>query len=76
MAWTDKPSEAQLGTIYSWIRWEMTNEQAQKAVAWLGNNANRKTASDEMQRLKKLKDNRKLNKAKCFESDIWEGFEL
>lgn len=75
MAWTDKPTEAQLGTIYGWIRWNMTNTMAQEAVAWLGENADRKAVSDEMQRLKKLKDSRQLNKTNCFESEVWEGFE-
>ena len=75
MSWSDKPTEAQLGTIFSWIRWEVSNEQARKAMAWLENNADRRAVSAEMVRLKALKDKRLLSDAKCFQSEIWEGFE-
>lgn len=74
MAWGDKPTEIQLGTIYSWIRWELSNDEARRAVAWLENNANRRAVSAEMARLKYLKDKRLLDASKCFQSEIWEGF--
>lgn len=76
MAWTDKPTEAQIGTLFQWLKWQMTDDQARKAVYWLADNANRREVSDEMGRLKELKDKRLLDRNKCFESDIWEGFEL
>ena len=75
MAWGDKPTETQLGTIFSWIRWEVSNEEARRAVAWLENNADRRAVSAEMARLKALKDKRLLDASKCFQSEIWEGFE-
>lgn len=74
MAWRDKPTEIQLGTIFSWIRWEVSNEEARRAVAWLENNADRGAVSKEMTRLKALKDKRLLDASKCFQSEIWEGF--
>lgn len=76
MAWTDKPTESQLGVVFQWFRWQMSNEQARKAIAWLAENADRRAVSNEMGRLKELKDKRLLDRNKCFESDIWEGFEL
>ena len=74
MVWSDKPTDAQLYRVYSWIRWEMTNEQAQKAIAWLEETATRRDVSLEMTRLKELKEKRLLDGKNCFESQIWEGF--
>lgn len=75
MAWSDEPTEQQLGTIYSWIRWCMSNEQAQKAVAYLQNYATRREVSAEMTRLKALRLQHRLDADTCFSSEIWEGFE-
>ena len=75
MGWSDEPSELQLGTIYSWLKWEMSNNKARKAVAWLQNNATRRDVSYEMKRLKDLKQKRLLDASNCFKSEIWEGFE-
>lgn len=74
MTWSDEPTEMQLGTIYSWIRWHMTNEEARKAVAWLEKTATRREVSYEMRRLKALKDKRLLDASKCFDSELWEGY--
>lgn len=74
MTWSDEPTHLQLGTIYSWFRWEMSLDKAQEAVSWLEQNATRREVSYEMRRLKELKDKKLLSEAKCFESDIWEGF--
>lgn len=76
MAWTDEPSETQLGTIYSWLRWHMSNDEARKAVLHLKNTATRREVSYEMVRLKELKEKRLLDADTCFRSDIWEGLEL
>lgn len=75
MAWSDEPTETQLRTIYSWFSWEMDRELAVKAVSWLQKTATRSEVSTEMSRLKKLKEKRLLDFVKCFESEIWEGFE-
>ena len=75
MSWSDKPTEAQLGLVYSWIRWKMPNEIASKAVSWLEDNADRKAVSNEIKRLKDLNDRHILDREKCFESEVWEGFD-
>lgn len=75
MAWSDEPTEAQLGTIYSWLRWEMTNEKAAAAIKYLENTATRRDVSYEMKRLKALKDKRLLDGNNCFQSEIWERFD-
>jgi len=75
MAWSDEPTEAQLGTIYSWFKWEMSNEKAAAAIEYLENTATRRDVSFEMRRLKNLKEKRLLDASKCFESEIWERFD-
>lgn len=77
MAWSDEPTKAQLDRIYYWLNWEtrIATEKAKEAANWLGENATRKEVSDEMQRLKRLKDKKTLSLDNCFDSPIWEGFE-
>lgn len=74
MSWSDEPTEMQLGTIYSWLRWHMTNDEAKEAVEFLENSATRREVSYEMKRLKALRDKRLLDGNNCFEGEIWEGF--
>lgn len=74
MSWNDKPSEAQLGIIYKWLRWEMPNSKASEAVNWLEDHATRKEVSLEMDRLKKLRDSRRITKESCFDSAVWKGY--
>lgn len=71
----NKPTEMQLGTLYSWLKWVVDQDKAKQAVAWLENNATRRAVSAEMARLKVLKDKQLLDAPKCFKSEIWEGFE-
>lgn len=75
MAYDNRPTEAQIGTLFSWIRWEMTNAQASMAVKWLQNNATRREVSAEMARIKALKDKRALNAENCFEGAIWNNYQ-
>ena len=75
MAWDNRPTEAQIGTLFSWIRWEMPNAQASMAVKWLQNNATRREVSAEMARIKALKDKRALNAENCFEGAIWNNYQ-
>ena len=70
-----KPTEMQLGTIYSWLRWIVPRDEAKAAVSWLEKTATRREVSAEMTRLKSLKDKRLLDAPKCFTGKIWEGFE-
>lgn len=74
MSWNDKPSDAQLGVVFNWLRWEMPTVEASDAVKWLEGHATKKEVSLEMNRLKKLKDSRKINHDSCFNSAIWEGY--
>lgn len=74
MAWSDDPTDMQLGVIYSWIRWLMPNEKASAAVAYLGQSATRRDVSDEIKRLKLLKDKKKLDLDSLFNGAIWEGY--
>lgn len=71
----NKPTELQLGTLYSWLKWIVDQNKARQAVAWLENNATRRAVSAEMARLKVLKDKQLLDAPKCFTGEIWEGFE-
>lgn len=75
MAWNDEPTEMQLGTIYSWLKWHMPWEKASAAVSWLEKSATRRDVSYEMTRLRALKEKRLLDGKNCFQSDIWEGFD-
>lgn len=74
MAWSDEPTDMQLGIIYSWLVWKVDRETAKDAVKWLETSATRKDVSVEMNRLKILKDEHKLTEENCFDSEIWEGF--
>lgn len=74
MAWSDEPTDMQLGTIFSWLSWKLDRQTAQEAVAWLQNTATRRDVSTEMGRLKNLREKNALNASNCFESEIWEGF--
>lgn len=74
MAWTDKPTEAQLERLYQWLKWEMPTSKARDALDWLGQNADRRQVSDEMQRIRELKVARRLNHEECFASKIWESY--
>ena len=77
MAWSDKPTDAQLMWIYDWIRIDARcgSEMASQAMKYLKNTADRRQVSDEMGRLRDLKNKRALNSKTCFESKIWGGFE-
>lgn len=74
MAWSDEPTEVQIGLLYSWLHWEMDNEKAKAAAEYAQETATRKEVSTELSRLKDLKIKRLLNAKNCFESEMWEGF--
>lgn len=76
MTWSDEPTYNQIQTIYRWIQWHMPNQEARDAVHWLKEHATRKEVSDEIKRLHDLYYGHKLNKAGCFNSGVWEGFDL
>lgn len=74
MAWSDKPTDAQLDALFNWIRWEMPSIEASDAMNWLRENATRKQVSEEMNRVHDLKHARKLNREECFKGEIWKGY--
>ena len=71
MAWSDEPTEPQIDVVYRWLYWNLPTEEARKAAMWLKEHATRREVSTEMTRLKKLYDQRALNKDTAFDSDIW-----
>ena len=77
MAWSDKPTDAQLMWIYDWIRIDARcgSDKASQAMNYLKNNATRKQVSDEMGRIRDLVNRRMIDGKNCFESKIWDGFE-
>ena len=74
MAWNDKPSDAQIGALLNLIRWEITNQDVPRIVAYLESHATRRTISEELGRLRELKINRKMNRDSAFDSLFWGKF--
>ncbi len=70
-----KPTESQIGTLFKWFHWNMTNDKATKAMDWLEKNANRKEVSAEISRVWALYHSRRLTEEECFNSPIWKGFD-
>lgn len=75
MAWSDEPTDMQLGTIFSWLSWKVDRITAQEAVKWLQNTATRRDVSAEMNRLRDLRQRNLLDASNCFLGEIWEGFD-
>jgi len=74
MAWSDEPTQMQLITILDFLRWHMPYDKALKAIEFLENSATRRDVSDEMRRLRDLKNKHALDGKNAFQSEIWEGF--
>lgn len=74
MAWTDKPSEAQLRAWAHKVRWDLPTDLIQAAYKYLENNTTRREMSNEMDRIWGLKDKHGLDKETCFASPIWNKF--
>ena len=70
----DKPTEAQIGLIFQWFRWEMPTAIASDAVNWLEKNSTKFDCIKEIGRLKDLKKAKKLDRQACFNSDIWANY--
>lgn len=70
-----KPTYNQLNCIYGWLKWKMPNAKAVAAAKHLERTASKLEVSQEMNRLKKLKDTRRLDEDTAFDSEIWEGFD-
>lgn len=74
MAWTDKPTEVQLAALLNWIKRATTYRKALAALDYLRENANRREVSEEMGRIRRLENEKRLDEQSCFESDVWSGF--
>ena len=75
MSWQDnRPTEPQLSAIYSWAKWKLDTPLLQESLKWLGENATRGGVSKEMQRIRALYYDHKLDTATYFNSPIWDGF--
>ena len=74
MAWSDEPTYAQIQTVYRWIEWHMSTQEARNAIKWLKEHATRKEVSDEIKRLHDLYYSHKLDKAGCTSSSVWDGY--
>jgi len=68
------PTYNQLNCIYSWLMWKMPTAKAMAASKYLERTASRLEVSQEMNRLKALKDAHRLDEDTAFAGKIWEGF--
>lgn len=75
MAWTDKPTKAQLFAIDKLMTGYMSTPMRVLAVDYLERTKTRRDVSDEMGRLRDLYMDRKLSKYNVFKAKIWEGFD-
>ena len=71
MAWTDRPTKAQINALWHWFYWKMPTEEAKDSLAWLEKNATRKQVSDEMKRVRELYQSNRLNRDECFKGAVW-----
>lgn len=70
-----KPTYNQTNCIYRWFEWKMPTAKAVAAAKYLEQTASRMEVSQEMNRLKLLKDSHRLDEETAFNSKIWEGFD-
>ena len=74
MAWTDKPTDGQIGAWANLTQWVLPLDVQKLAAKWLREKADRKQASEEVGRVRELYIDRKLDKRKCFDNEVWDGF--
>lgn len=75
MAWSDEPTDAQIGMLYHLIQWKMPTAEAIRAVDWLREHSTRRDVSYELKRIRELYIAHRLTKDKVFESEVWDGYE-
>ena len=71
-----KPTDAQLDLLYKWFSWQMPTPKARGAIKWLSEHGDKHSVSDEIKRVGDLYHHRQLNEELCFDSPIWNGFEI
>lgn len=65
MAWSDEPTYAQINTIFQCLNWEvreLSTEEARAAAKWLEKSGTRRDVSNEIGRLKKLRDEQPITR--------------
>lgn len=72
---SNRPTYAQIETIYRWIEWHLPTAKARDAIQWFKNNATKQEASSEIKRLYDLYHSHSLNKDECFNSKVWERYD-
>jgi len=75
MAWSDAPSEGQMGAWWRLTKWALPDNVQTAALEWLEKKLDRKAMSDELSRVRSLYIGHKLDKNSCFDSLVWDGFE-
>lgn len=75
MAWSDSPSEGQMGAWWRLTKWALPDNVQTLAMDWLEKHADRKQMSDELARVRGLYIKRNLDEKSCFDSSIWIGFD-
>ena len=70
----NKPTDAQLNTLYTWLSWVILNAEARRAVKWIENNKTRQDTSREMSRLYDLKKNHSLTRETLFRGSFWQDY--
>lgn len=74
MAWTDEPSDSQIGAVLHMMRWEIREDEKAGIVAYLKSQCTRKDVSTELGRLRELMLTRKLNRDTAFEGELWNNY--
>jgi len=74
MAWTDKPSDAQMNMLWYWGKWNISNDRLRPALKWLEQNATKKEVSEEMSRVRELYKKHRLDKETFFDSPVWSDY--
>lgn len=73
MAWSDKPTPAQLGALANMIQWKLTVAECDKTIVYLRENSTRKELSDELKRVRSLYIERKLSRDNVWASPIYKN---
>lgn len=73
MAWSDKPTPAQLEALANMIQWKLTVAECDKTIVYLRENSTRKELSDELKRVRDLYIERKLSRDNVFASPIYKN---
>lgn len=74
MAWTERPSEKQIGALYNLVRWVVSLEEFKKRELYLSVAATKREMSEELGRVRELKLGRKLTKDNAFQGKIWKDY--